>query len=154
MTETGEAKAAHVDMPTESRCPECGGEPDDESSRRYQLSSMGYLHQDVRFVCSECEFEWSCGVPVDKSEDEQDFPGRNGSLWCDSCDQAWMLVHRVMPHSIGAGVRLDLKCPREECNYFTRARRETGPNGYALIGYPAITGKIDGSTPFGYPKED
>lgn len=152
MTETGEAEAAHVDMPTESKCPECGGEPDDESSRRYQLSAMGYLHQDVRFVCSDCEFKWSCGVPVDGSDEEPDFPGRNGSLWCDSCDSAWMLVHRVAPKS--ANVELHLKCPNPNCHYFTRVRRKTGPNNHALVGYPQLTGNLEDCTAFGYPSED
>lgn len=153
MTEWG-ADEAHIELPTESKCPACGSDPDEESTRLSHLSDMGYLHQDVRFSCSECEATWSCGVPVDGSDEEPDFPGRGGSLWCDSCNDSWMLIHRVRPNSDGGQVLLDLKCPREECNYFTRARRVTGSEGFALVGYPQITGKIDGSTPFGYPAEE
>lgn len=154
MTETGEATTAHVELPSESKCPSCGSEPDDESSRRYQLSMMGYLHQDVRFSCSGCDCEWSCGVPIDGSEAEPEFPGREGDLWCDSCDSAWMLIHRVRPNTNGDKMNLDLKCPNPECHYFTRAKRETGPNSYALIGYPQITGDLDGCDPFGYPRRE
>lgn len=148
-----QGQEAHVDLPTESNCPECGGSPDDESLRLSKLSDMGYVHQDVHYTCEECSCQWACGVPIDGPEEEPDIPGKKGSLWCESCDETWMLPHRTK-YLDSETVRLDMKCPRPECNFFRRVIRKTGPQGYALIGYPQIVGKIDGAQPFGYPAEE
>ena len=135
--------------PSETRCPDCGAPPTEESKRDKQLSSLGYLHQDVRLACSnvDCGREWSVGQPIG----EFDRPDLAADLACDSCEETSMLVHRIrVGAGVGGGLKLDLKCPNPECHYFDQIVRDTDENGVALVGYPQITGRTDGADPYGW----
>lgn len=128
-------------VPDESRCPKCGGEPlADEVV--HNLSAIGYQHDDIQQVCEDCGHQWANGRPIG----EFDRPELAADLWCDSCDDGWMLVHRVARKS--THTVLHLKCP--ECYHFDRARRTPDDSGVALVGYPQITGATDGCQPYGY----
>lgn len=129
--------------PSEVSCPECGAAPTDESVRDHKLSDMGYLHDDVLWECQECEHSWASGVPVGSSDEWAD------DLWCDSCDDSWMLVHRVQPRGTDT-ITLHLKCPNEECYYFTKTQRDLDDASRALVGYPQITGETEGAEPYGW----
>ena len=134
--------------PAESRCPDCGAPPTEASRREKTLSDLGYLHQDVRFTCSnmECGREWSCGQPIG----EFDRPVLAADLECDSCGDR-MLVHRVRMRGVaGADITLDLKCQNPRCHYFAQAGRDLDENGVALVGHPAITGQTEGADPYGW----
>lgn len=133
--------------PSDSRCPACGAEPTDESVTEHKLSDLGYLHDDVFLECAadDCDETWVCGVPVGSSDEFAD------DLWCESCDDEWMLVHRVLPQR--EGVTLHLKCPSDTCNYFTTTTRDTDDSGRALVGYPIITGETEGAKPYGWSDE-
>lgn len=88
----------------QTRCPECGAEPTDESAVKHQLSNTGYLHHDQKFECSECGHRYAHGVPVgefDRMDDATD-------LWCDVCELGYMSVHRVEQQQ--DTVKLHLKC--------------------------------------------
>lgn len=144
-----------VDAPAESLCPECGTPPPDEQVDRAiayeRLTNTGYLHADFDFECAECGAEWTCGKPVG------DFEGGD-DLWCDSCDDGYMLVHRVVcgvqswvPDD---GVGIHLKCPRPECHHFRKVTREADHTGVVLVGYPPITGEVTEDTrPYGWADE-
>lgn len=87
----------------ETNCPQCGGEPTEESEVRHRLSDMGYLHDDQTFTCQECNRDYTHGVPVgDPDVNAED-------LWCDVCNLGYMTVHRVKVRSVDQ-VRLHLKC--------------------------------------------
>ena len=125
----------------DSKCPECGGDP--KQTVEQQLSALGYLHSDQKHVCRECGHRWFRGVPIG----EFDRPEMAAELWCDSCDDSHMLVHRV----VAANKRtytLHLKCP--ECYNFDMCEREPDDEGRALVGHPQITGNTDGADPYGY----
>lgn len=132
---------AEQPVPAASRCPECGGEPLPDRVV-HNLSAMGYKHDDIKQVCSECGHEWLNGCPIG----EFDRPEYAADLWCDSCDETWMLVHRVAPKD--RWVTLHLKCPN--CYAFDKARRSPDNRGIALVGYPQITGQTEGAQPYGY----
>lgn len=127
-------------IPAETRCPDCGGPPMPDRVNHI-LSATGYRHDDQVHICEDCGKEWTCGVPIDAPEDDSD-------LWCDSCDDSYMLVHRFRP---GALSELHLKCPN--CYYFTKVEREPDSTGLVLTDYPHITGDKDGCTPSGYTTE-
>lgn len=135
-------------IPAETRCPGCGSDPTDESARRMQLSNLGYLHQDIKFACRDCNTEWICGVPIG----EFDRP-EGDELWCSSCDESRMLVHRVVADTnpVATVVTLHLKCPN--CFAFTKSKRKPDSAGVALVGYPATTGETADAEPFGYRDE-
>lgn len=144
-----------VAAPRESRCPECGTPPPDEQVDRRvahgRLTNTGYLHADFRFECPDCGGEWVCGKPVG------DYDGGD-DLWCDSCDDGYMLVHRVVTGNQSwvpdDGVGLHLKCPRDECKHFDKTTREHDAKGVALIGYPVTTGEVNDDTrPYGWSAE-
>lgn len=86
-----------------TNCPQCGGEPTGESEVKHNLSNMGYLHDDQTFVCSNCDRDYTHGVPVG----EPDVPAED--LWCDVCELGYMSVHRVKVLSTKQ-VELQLKC--------------------------------------------
>lgn len=134
-------------IPDTTRCPECGGEPLSDLVT-HNLSALGYAHDDQQHVCEDCGHEWTNGVPVG----EFDRPDMADDLYCSSCDDEWMFVHRVAPKS--ANVVLHLKCPN--CYHFDRVRRskDTKNGGVALVGYPQITGETAGCDPYGYELED
>lgn len=134
-------------IPVDSKCPECGGEPLPDRVV-HNLSAIGYTHDDQKHVCEDCGSEWTNGVPIG----EFDRPEMAADLRCDSCEDAWMLVHRVAPKS--ANVVLHLKCPK--CFHFERVRRtKDAKNGdVALVGYPQISGETSGCDPYGYENED
>lgn len=138
-------------VPDETSCPYCGGTPTDASAQNHHLSAMGYLHDDIQMECAECDSTWACGVPVGEFEDE-----RAQELWCDSCEQRLMRVHRIHPDwdstSDRRVIRIHLKCPN--CFYFTKLARQCGPRGISLMGYPDITGSTDGADAFGWPDDD
>lgn len=134
------------EIPSESNCPSCGSEPTDDSIVERRLSDMGYLHEDIALECSECKESWWLGVPRGDYEDGED-------LWCESCEDTWMLVHRVDPIAGGDDeIELHLKCPNPECHHFKRVLRE-GDGRRVLVGYPMITGSTEEAKPYGYPKE-
>lgn len=135
-------------FPSESKCPECGGEPTAESKASHLLSVNGYLHDDRHVKCEDCGNDWQVGIPVG------DGP-KNDKLWCDSCDDEWMLIHRFdldrsedIPY-----VKLHLKCPN--CYYFKRTDKHMlDSDGIALTAYPPITGDVGGADEFGWDKGD
>lgn len=146
MVELAEQPIPDVDV----FCPRCGGEPQqtpDELRVQHRLSAMGYKHDDQTFTCSECEHDWTHGVPVGEY-DLQDAD----DLRCHSCrhdpevdETPWYFVHRVKlqraPSAANRGqFTLHLKCPR--CYLFASTTRETDRKGVALVGYPPITGEI------------
>lgn len=137
-------------LPEDSHCPECGAEPTTESIIEHRLSDHGYLHDDVKLKCrgDECGTEWAHGVPIG----DFDRPEMADDLFCSSCSDAWMFVHRVAPKS--ANVVLHLKCPN--CYNFDKVRRskDTRNGNVVLVGYPQITGETSGCDPFGYHHED
>lgn len=135
----------------DSKCPECGGEPlPDEVLHR--LSNLGYTHDDHKYQCSECGYQWSCGVPIG----DFDHPEMAEDLHCDSCGKADMLVHRVVlgTTSIQGDLTIHLKCPNPDCHYFTRIGRDTDKDGRALMGYQQITGATEDARPYGYVRDE
>lgn len=89
----------------ETNCPKCGGDPTDESVLHHDLSAHGYLHDDQKYECSECEHTYTHGVPIG------DFGGDASDLWCDVCDLGFMRIHRVGRMDEDDLVGLHLKCP-------------------------------------------
>lgn len=134
-------------VPSESSCPYCGGDPTDRTERHHSLSALGYLHDDVQMECADCGRTWPCGVPVG----EYDGPGAE-ELFCDSCEQRYMRVHRVNcdPRDRRDYYIIHLKCPNPECYYFDKIQREPDGGGTALLGYPDITGSVENAKPYGY----
>lgn len=144
-------------VPTDSRCPDCGAEPTDESLVEHRLSDLGYTHDDQTLSCSdpECGRTWTCGVPIGIYHGSL-----ADDLHCDSCEDAWFRVHRIrVPDPSVASTDSDapvayvyVKCPN--CYRFRRLEREFGPHGFAMLGFPHITGATDGARAFGYPDSD
>lgn len=135
-------------VPDETTCPYCGANVDGEQVVKHRLSAMGYMHDDIEMECDECGSSWPHGVPVGEFEGEE-----AEDLFCSSCEQRFMRVHRVAPRwtaetEAQRKVILHLKCPN--CYYFDKVQREAGPGGRCLIGYPDITGSTDGAEPEGY----
>lgn len=130
-------------IPADTRCPECGGEPLPDRVT-HNLSAIGYTHDDIQNVCADCGGEWTCGVPIG----EFDRPEMEDDLWCDACDDSWVLIHRVAPKS--TYIVLHTKCPNPDCNDFDRIRRKPDDSGVALVGYPQITGSTEGCKPYGW----
>lgn len=98
-------------LPGLTRCPECGAAPTDDSVREVQLSDLGYLHGDYKFTCADCGARWRCGVPVGTGT------AMAADLWCDSCGDAFMYVHRILGATSelrGDSLRLHVKCPNHE----------------------------------------
>lgn len=125
-------------VPEESNCPDCGASPTDESVVNHRLAAVGYLHDDVKLECSECDGDWLLGIPIGE--------GGHDDLWCPSCDDSYSFVHRV-EHLTNTGTeryRLHLKCPN--CFTFRKVFREPDENGLALVGYPVLTGTQDSQT--------
>lgn len=140
-------------------CPDCGADPvytpDEKLAVQHRLSAAGYLHDDMTLRCSdtECRNQWTHGVPVDGFDGGED-------LVCDSCKHdpecdhtQYYRVHRSelrdqpTPESSGT-VIYHLKCPR--CYLFTTMEREVDNRGVSLVGYPDITGSMDGADPYGW----
>ena len=140
------ADLAEQPTPETARCPKCGGEPNDAVTHR--LSNLGYSHDDQDLTCVDCGHQWTAGVPIG----EFDRDDMAADLWCESCDDEWMLVHRVefapsgMPRA--PETALHLKCPN--CYNWERVAREADGEHIALVGYPQITGTTENSTPYGY----
>jgi len=125
-------------VPEESHCPECGASPTEDSVVQHRLAAVGYLHDDVKLQCSECEASWLLGIPIGE--------GGYDDLWCPSCDDSYAFVHRVehLADRDTEKYRLHLKCPN--CFTFRKVTREPDENGLALVGYPCLTGKSDSRT--------
>lgn len=140
--------------PSETRCPECGAPPTEESTRDKNLSDLGYLHQDVRLRCSgdDCDERWVAGMPIG----EFDRDDLADDLRCDACDSDRpMLVHRVRMRGVGGhDIGLDLKCPNPECYRFEQVGRDLDDESVALVGYPSITGQTEGADPYGWEPSD
>lgn len=140
-------KSEKQPIPSESNCPYCGGAPTDESQAEHRLSNLGYIHDDIGLRCSDCEQEWWCGVPIGSWKGGED-------LFCTSCDARFMRVHRVAVNGAGDGyLMLHLKCPNPDCYYFKTVTRSVDANGVSLVGYPDITGSMDGADAWGYEDE-
>lgn len=123
-------------VPSETTCPFCGGEPEREVE--HQLKDLGYKHDDQQRSCSECGNEWQHGVPIGEQWDE-----RAEELFCNSCEDRFMLAHYVNPVP-GKDVGVLLKCP--SCYLTTDIIRERDESGGFLLGYPQTTGEQeDGS---------
>lgn len=132
---------------TDSMCPECGNPP---VERVYNnLSSMGYLHNDQKQMC-ENGHTWKNGIPIG----DFDRPDLAEDLWCGSCDDSWVLIHRIrlgVTSFPDADIVLDTKCPNDDCNTFDQVPRNVDEtHSVALVGYPQITGKTEGCEPYGY----
>lgn len=56
----------------------------------------------------------------------------------------------LCPHCEGELDRPDIPY----CFYFNRAIREPDPNGVALVGFPAITGQLEGAQPYGWSEDE
>lgn len=136
----------------EAHCPKCGERATDESLTEVRLSELGYYHGDAHYECQECDNEWVHGVPVGRSEKFSD------DLYCQSCEEEWYLIHRVVPHVqvdfeeedwTFNQIQLHVKCPN--CYHFDRISREADEeNRRVLVGYPQITGQTEGAEPYGY----
>lgn len=134
-------------LPEDSHCPNCGQSPSDESIVEHRLSNNGYLHDDVKLECSACGEEWTHGVPIGQELEYGD------DLWCDSCDDSVMLVHRARVLD-SSKAYLDLKCPN--CKYYKSISREGTEHptdgDVFLVGYPQLTGEMEGAEEYGYRK--
>lgn len=145
-----------VNIPLEkAKCPQCGAKPTKESVTNVRLSEMGYKHGDAVLRCNECPKEWTHGIPVGEGDPF------DSDLYCKSCADEWYRVHRVQPHIQidwseeeyeHTQIQLHVKCPN--CYHFDRLQRSVDDRRIALVGFPMITGEIDGVEPYGYLKED
>lgn len=130
-------------IPEETHCPNCRAKPTEESVRQHKLSTLGYTHDDVQLECRECDNTWILGIPIGQELEYGD------DLWCSSCDDSAMLVHRVMVKPDNQMVvKFHLKCPK--CYYFKTIDRRCDDDNIALVGYPAITGTVQENDPFGF----
>lgn len=160
------------DVPDEAGCPDCGGDPTDESVQERRLSDLGYLSGECPLVCEDCGNEWLLGVPVGEFE-------RGDDLVCPACEKdedaegtVYYMVHRVDQRppdppdewddfrretvlDMEDPVLLHLKCPR--CFHMPTGGgvyRDADDRGIALVGFPPITGTTDGvRAPYGYREE-
>lgn len=132
-------------FPPESKCPECGGEPTEESKMKHRLQALGYLADDGHPVCEDCGNVWRIGRPIGEYEGGED-------LWCRSCDDSYMRVHfiKLLERAETKTYKLNLKCPN--CYHYDTVKRESDKKGRTLVGYPDITGTVDGSDPVGRPE--
>lgn len=131
----------------DATCPYCGGTPTDESIARHKLGAIGYLHDDIKFECAECEEDWVHGVPVGEYDGAY-----AADLFCDACEERYQLVHRVVIQQHDDSVLIHLKCPN--CYHFEKLHRELDDHNVALMGYPQITGDValaDGT--YGYTED-
>jgi rubredoxin len=164
-------------IPSNTTCPYCGAEPTGDSKVKHQLSAVGYLHDDIHLECSECDEKWACGVPIGQVDD-----GYNEDLYCDSCTDRYMQIHRLQVDFKGMAERLrqieeesgvasinhmerdelaekinplltiHLKCPN--CYYFKKISRTFDDRGVALMGFPEITGSREGASEYGWKVEN
>ena len=134
-------------IPSNTKCPYCGASPTEDSRVKDMLSDLGYTHDDVFLQCQECDEEWTCGIPIGEHDGKY-----ASSLFCDSCEERYMRVHRVNVKTYDDAVEIHLKCP--SCYYFDRITRDVDDGGVALMGYPDITGSTDGADPYGWKDED
>lgn len=133
--------------PSASNCPYCGGRPRHDPN--HVLSANGYIHDDIRFTCSDCNRSWTCGVPIGEYDGEL-----AEELFCESCEKRYGLPHRIEPRPDHGDVVLHMKCPNQECFFFWRLKRPVGEGGVVLYGYPQITGSIeDATSPYGYDED-
>lgn len=135
-------------IPSESKCPDCGGDPTNESVAEHRLSNMGYLHDDVELECEDCDITWSVGIPIGDSPD-------NEELKCRSCNDEWMLIHRfkVYTEQEDTFVKMHLKCPN--CYHFDITEpRQVDENDLVLTGYPQITGDVKDAEEWGWSLGD
>jgi predicted Zn-ribbon and HTH transcriptional regulator len=131
-------------IPSESKCPECGGDPNAESRAQHTLSDLGYLHDDVDLECEDCSTSWTLGIPVGDGPE-------NDELWCDSCDDTRMLIHRfrIRNYEDKPNIKMHLKCPN--CYFFKISNpRNVDENDLVLTGYPEITGDTDEAESWGW----
>lgn len=117
------------------QCPDCGSSDIDETSRN--LSTLGYLAEDVTYLCANCGHTWACGEPVG----EFDHPIVEDTT-CDSCgDFGWL----YQLHEGVNGLALRFKC--DSCNYVWVIERKF-VDGAITVGYPFLMG--DAAKPYGY----
>lgn len=146
MTESDTTELEEQPLPENASCPECGAGATHETIVKHRLSKTGYYHDDIDLECEECETEWTLGVPIGEADEFKD------DLWCDSCDESYFLVHRVVPREINSSFPIPmcfhLKCPN--CFNFEKIYRTTDANGDTLVGYPQITGVLNADDPLGF----
>lgn len=123
--------------PSAGTCPHCGGEPEYEPE--HVLSASGYLHDDVHFTCRDCGGEWTSGVPIG----EYDGPLAE-DLFCEACEKRYGFIHRVEILD-ETTIRVHMKCPNTDCYHFWQFDREGDGRGVVLMGYPQITGDVEGA---------
>lgn len=138
-------------VPEYARCPNCGAPPTEESIVQHRLQKLGYMHDDITFKCSKCGTAHLHGIPI----------GRGGyeDLWCGCNGDSYFLVHRVelptttlLPGVKNKVIILHLKCP--VCYRFKKINRTIDEQyGVALVGYPQITGQMEGAKPYGWVEE-
>ncbi|MFD1515661.1 hypothetical protein [Halomarina rubra] len=143
------ADLADQPVPSDTRCPECGGEPAHDTVK-HRLQALGYLHDDLRLTCSDCGERWTCGVPIgefDKPELAADFECPCGET---------RLVHWIDATGRNArgDIALGVKCPNEDCRHFEWIGRETDANNVAMTGYEHLGGQTAGADAYGYPEVD
>lgn len=151
-----ESDADHPDLepqpiPKKAQCPECGGAVAEDKVEQ-NLRAMGYLHSDMRLTCSECDHQWTAGVPIGAF----DRPEMADEMQCDSCGSL-MLVHWIdSGHSfhVAGDLVLGLKCPDPDCRAFKTTGRDADEDGRVLTGYAQTAGQTEGAEPFGYPADD
>lgn len=91
----------HNPVPEAAACPKCQAEPTHQSVVRAQLSLVGYEHEDIRLECSECDFRWTCGIPLGDD---------GGDTWvCDACGGD------LIPHFVYADVDLERVRCKPKC---------------------------------------
>lgn len=124
----------------DSDCPECGEPPTDASIVEQRLSSVGYLHEDTRLQCSNCDSSWVVGKPRGEPE--------TGIWVCDSCGGDYI------PHFLNLALQegeLQVRPKCRDCYYVPDERirldlKQNGDNLRAFIGHHAVTGDTTNAT--------
>lgn len=127
--------------PENPECPYCGAGATDESIRNKRLESIGYLHTDVRYDCSECDGSWVHGVPRGDHDSDK---------WvCDSCGGDYM-PHFLFVDPGDKVIETRPKC--QECSHAPESYIEIdskfqGDNIRGFVSHHTVTGdrtKADG----------
>lgn len=124
---------------SESKCPECGGEPTTDPERIQQLKALGYVHDDRTLKCHNGH-EWTIGVPIGKKKNEDEWV-------CDSCGYGSYRPHFIYLRQEDCEAVAKVKC--DNCCYVPddplELAQTSGPLGteenYRIfVGHPDVTG--------------